>query len=225
MRCLDLGCGGGEVTFQLAELAGPDGSAVGIDMDEVKLGLARDVARQRGLSNVEFRLADVTGWDAPDGYDFVYCRFLLQHLREPVALLRRIWRAVRAGGGIAVVDTDFDGLFSEPGNDGVNFHREMYARLIERNGGDARIGRRLYRYFLEAGIPAPGLGLIQAVNASGEAKTMALLTLRGTAQAIISAGLASAAEVAGAIDDLAAFIAAPDTIVSGPRIFQVYARR
>ena len=36
LRCLDLGCGGGEVTFELARLAGPSGSVVGIDLDEVR---------------------------------------------------------------------------------------------------------------------------------------------------------------------------------------------
>jgi ubiquinone/menaquinone biosynthesis C-methylase UbiE len=55
MRCLDLGCGGGEVTFEIARLTGPDGAVVGIDMDEVKLGLAREAAGERGLPNVETR--------------------------------------------------------------------------------------------------------------------------------------------------------------------------
>jgi 2-polyprenyl-3-methyl-5-hydroxy-6-metoxy-1,4-benzoquinol methylase len=54
MQCVDLGCGGGEVTFELAKLVAPGGSVTGVDMDEVKLGLARNAAVERGLSNVEF---------------------------------------------------------------------------------------------------------------------------------------------------------------------------
>lgn len=225
MRCLDLGCGGGEVTLELASRAGPAGSVVGIDMDEVTLALAREAAGRRGLANVEFRPMNVNDWDEPGGYDFVYCRFLLSHLSRPAVLLRRMWSAARSGGAIAVEDTDFDGHFCDPGNDGFDFYWPMYARVVEKNGGDARVGRKLYRYFLQAGIPDPGFRLAQGVDATGEAKTLPLLTLQATAESIVSAALASADEVAAAIEDLAAFTAAPDTIISGPRIFQLWARR
>ena len=102
MRCLDLGCGGGEVTFELASLAGPAGAVTGIDMDEVKLALAGKTAAGRGIANIEFRVANVNDWDERDAYDFVYCRFLLQHLSLAAALLARMWSAVRPGGAIAV---------------------------------------------------------------------------------------------------------------------------
>jgi ubiquinone/menaquinone biosynthesis C-methylase UbiE len=225
MRCLDLGCGGREVTFELASLAGPSGAIIGMDMDEVKLAFARETARVRGITNVEFRAANVNDWDEPGAYDFVYCRFLLQHLSQPAGLLRRMWSAVRPGGAIAVEDTDFDGFFCDPDNDGFEFHKQIYPRVLEHNGGDARIGRKLYRYFLQADIPDPGLHLVQSVDATGETKTLALLTLQATAEAIVSAALASAGEVSAAIEDLSAFTAAPDTIISGPRILQVWARR
>jgi ubiquinone/menaquinone biosynthesis C-methylase UbiE len=225
MRCLDLGCGGGDVSFELASLAGPAGAVTGIDMDEVKLALARETARERGITNVEFQAANVNDWDEPAAYDFVYSRFLLQHLSQPARLLRRMWNAVRPGGTLAVEDTDFDGYFCDPHNDGFEFHKQMYPRVLEHHGGDARIGRKLYRYFLHAGIPDPGLHLVQGVDATGEAKTLALLTLQATAEAIVSAALASADEVTAAIEDLGAFTAAPDTIISGPRILQIWAQR
>jgi ubiquinone/menaquinone biosynthesis C-methylase UbiE len=105
-----------------------------------------------GCANVEFRAANVNDWDEPAAYDFVYCRFLLEHLSRPVELLRRMRNAVRPGGAVAVESTDFDGLFCDPENDGFEFHKKMFPQVVERNGGDARIGRKLYRYFLEAGI-------------------------------------------------------------------------
>src|SRR5271166_3264345 len=67
MRCVDLGCGGGEVTLEIASLVAPGGSATGVDMDEVKLGLGRRAAAARGLGNVEFRVLDVRDWDEPSG--------------------------------------------------------------------------------------------------------------------------------------------------------------
>lgn len=56
MSCLDLGCGGGELTLELARRVGPEAVAVGVDMDEIKLDLARESALAQGLSNVEFRV-------------------------------------------------------------------------------------------------------------------------------------------------------------------------
>lgn len=109
MKCVDLGCGGGEVTFELARAVAPGGFVTGVDMDEVKLGLARAAAAERGIGNVEFTAGNVNDWDEPDAYDVVYSRYLLQHLSEPVNLLRRMWAVVRSGGLVIVEDADFDG--------------------------------------------------------------------------------------------------------------------
>src|SRR5580700_256665 len=49
MKCLDLGCGGGEVTFEIAGLVEPGGSVTGMDMDQVKLDLAQKAAVERGV--------------------------------------------------------------------------------------------------------------------------------------------------------------------------------
>src|SRR5215470_15209558 len=52
--CLDVGCGGGDVTFELADAVGPMGRVIGVDRDEIKLDIARREAEQRNLSNVVF---------------------------------------------------------------------------------------------------------------------------------------------------------------------------
>jgi 2-polyprenyl-3-methyl-5-hydroxy-6-metoxy-1,4-benzoquinol methylase len=90
MHCIDLGCGGGQVALEMARLVAPDGSVTGVDMDEVKLDLARREAVRRGLGNIGFRLLNLNDWDEPGAYDAVYCRFVLQHLSQPVDLLRRM---------------------------------------------------------------------------------------------------------------------------------------
>jgi len=167
LRCLDLGFGGGEVTFDLARLVEPGGSVIGIDMDEDKLALARLAIPGQGVTNIEFRSRNVADWDEPGRYDFAYCRFLLQHLADPVGLLRRMWASVRVGGVIAVEDADFDGLFCEPDNSGFAFYAAMYPRVCALYGGDPAIGRKLYRYFGEAGITEPDLRLRQRVGTAG----------------------------------------------------------
>jgi 2-polyprenyl-3-methyl-5-hydroxy-6-metoxy-1,4-benzoquinol methylase len=225
MRCLDLGCGAGAVTHEIADLIGETGSVVGVDVDDEIIAIARDAAREQGLSNVEFRTANVNEWDEPSSYDFVYSRFLLQHLSRPVDLLRRMWRAVRPGGALAVEDADFDGLFCEPGNDGFEFYKTMYMRALTENGGDPVAGRRLLRHFLNAGIGGGELRMSQTASSTGEAKRLSVATLAATAHSIVDAGLATEAEVTAAIGDLALFTDDSGTVIGDPRTFQVYARR
>jgi hypothetical protein len=124
-----------------------------------------------------------------------------------------------------VEDADFDGLFSEPGNDGFTFLKRFYPAVLERNGGDPAQGRRLHGHFLAAGIADPNVRLTQGVYSSGEAKTLLLLTLTAVADAIVADRLASREEVVAAIEELARFTDDPTTLVAEPRVFQVWGYR
>src|SRR5205807_229665 len=62
MRVVDVGCGSGDVTLEMARLVGRNGHVTGIDMDEVKLDLARRVAAERGLENIQFQACNVNDW-------------------------------------------------------------------------------------------------------------------------------------------------------------------
>jgi ubiquinone/menaquinone biosynthesis C-methylase UbiE len=225
MRCIDLGCGGGEVTLEIARLVAPGGSVTGVDMDEVKLDLARRAAAARGLGNAEFRAQDVRDWDEPGGYDAVYCRFVLQHLSQPVDLLRRMWAGVCPRGVLVVEDADFDGWCCHPPDDGFEFFVRSYSQVLRQRGGDHAIGRKLYASFLAAGIPRPQVALAGSLWLEGEEKTLAWSTLEASTEAIVSEGVASAAEVAAALTDLQRFTEDPRTLICGPRIFQVWSRR
>ena len=224
MRCADIGCGGGAVTLEMARLVAPGGTVVGIDMDEVKVGLARQEAAGRGLGNVEFRVLDVGDWDEPGRYDAVYSRFLLQHLSEPGSLIRRMWAAVRDGGVLIVEDSDFDGWCCEPASEGLDLFLDAYRRVLARRGGDHAAGRRLYSYFLAAGIPGPRVRLVQPVH-EGEARTLAWSTLEATADAILAEGLATANELAAALASLRRLADDQGTLICGPRVFQLWSRR
>jgi ubiquinone/menaquinone biosynthesis C-methylase UbiE len=224
-RCLDLGCGSGDVTFEIARRIGPDGHVTGIDMDATKLELARSAAAGLGLTQVEFRSSDVSAWHERDAYDMVYSRFLLQHLQDPVDLLRRMWAALRPGGALVVEDADFDGLFCHPPNDAFDFYADNYRRVLALNGGDPAIGRKLYGYFGAAGISRPELNLVQSVYAAGEGKTLAFSTLEATADSLLEARLATPDVISAALASLARFTEDPDTIVGDPRIFQLWCRR
>ena len=225
MRCLDLGCGSGDVTFEMAERVGPDGSVTGVDMDMVKLSLARKAAATRGLLNVEFRQMNVYEFAESDAYDLVYARFVLQHLSRPVDVLRAMWAAVRVGGVLVVEDADFEGSFCDPPHNGFAFWVEAYQRVLERHGGDPLMGRKLHRYFTDAGIPEPSVGVVQNVHRTGEAKMLPHSTVEATAEAIVAEGVATAEQLREALEGLAEFGADTHSLCGSPRVFQVWTRR
>jgi len=99
------------VTFELARLSGPTGQAIGVDLDETKLELARQEKEQWHLSNIRFEKQDLTEWEPNELFDIVYARFLLTHLSEPAALLSVLCQHLSPGGVIIIEDIDFpDGL-------------------------------------------------------------------------------------------------------------------
>ena len=224
-HCLDVGCGGGEVTFEIARLVGPEGHVTGLDMDEVKLALGREAGERRGVTNVDFRVADVSQWNEKDAYDLVYARFLLQHLAQPLDLLSAMWAAVRPGGVLLVEDADFEAMFCDPPDEGFEFWKRSYSRVLELRGGDPVIGRKLHRYFREAGVPSPTMSVVQLANTTGEAKTLPLSTLEASGEAILAEGVATEGELTTALARLASFAADPETTSGSPRVFQVWASR
>ncbi len=225
-RCIDLGCGSGDVAFELAHRVGPDGQVVGIDADAEQLALVRAAAARTGVTNVELLVQDIDSWHARPEYDLVYARFVLQHLADPVSTLARMWAAVRPGGALVVEDADFAGLVAFPPDPGYDFYAEHYPRALATNGGDPSVGQKLFGYFRAVGVSDIQLAVRQGVHVgSDEGKRLPASTLATTADAIVAAGLATPEHVARAVDTLTQFAARPDSLLSGPRIFQIWGRR
>lgn len=102
-RVLDVGCGTGDPTLQVAVLVGPHGRVVGIDLAEDLLATARERAAALGLGHVEFRCADVTAVPLErEGFDVVLARWSVIYVADPVGLLARLQGALVPGGRIAV---------------------------------------------------------------------------------------------------------------------------
>ena len=109
MKILDIGCGPGTITADLAALV-PDGQVTGVDHAPGILDQARATAAERGLDNVEFAVADVHALDFPDDtFCVVHAHQVLQHVGDPVQALREMRRVTRPGGFVAVRDARLRG--------------------------------------------------------------------------------------------------------------------
>jgi SAM-dependent methyltransferase len=102
-RVLDLGCGIGDPTLQVAVLVGPHGRVLGVDLSEAMIATATERAAALGLGHVEFRAADVTTLALPPGtFDAVLGRWSVIYLRDVAATLARVRQALVPGGRIAI---------------------------------------------------------------------------------------------------------------------------
>lgn len=222
---IDAGCGGGDVSVEIAGRVGPGGRVVAFDLDEAKLAAARHAAAQRGLGNVEFVGASVVEpWPAAAA-GFVYVRFVLTHLVEPEALLARARQAMRPGGVIVVEDIDFGGLFCDPPCPAFERSNALYVAAAELRGADPFIGRRLIRLLEDAGFVDVGASLVQPCGRRGAVKQISSLTFAAIGEAVVASGLATAADVTAIAAELQAFAARPDTTLALPRIFQAWGRQ
>ncbi len=225
LACLDVGCGGGDVTLELAHRVAPRGKAVGADLDETKLGMARREAREQGAANVEFRLSDVRQAVAAPEFDVVYARFLLTHLSDPADVVAAFRRHVRPGGLVAVEDVDFSGCFTYPESQAHTRYRELYCTVVRRRGGDPNIGPRLPLLLTRGGLEDVGVCVVQPMGTHGEVKVVEALTMENIAEAVLQEGLATRAEVDEVVHALYEFAADPDTLAGVPRVVQAWGRR
>jgi ubiquinone/menaquinone biosynthesis C-methylase UbiE len=102
-KVLDVGCGTGASALPAAQAVGPSGSVIGVDLSARLLDRARAKAAAKGLSNVDFRLADMTSLAyADNGFDAVVSVFSVFFVPDMEGLVRELWRMVRPGGKLAV---------------------------------------------------------------------------------------------------------------------------
>jgi SAM-dependent methyltransferase len=103
-RVLDVGCGCGETTLDLARRVGNTGSVVGVDISALLIEAARKAAREAGLSNIRFEEADAQTHAFPAGsFDLVFSRFGIMFFEDPIVAFQNLRSALRPGGRVAFV--------------------------------------------------------------------------------------------------------------------------
>jgi len=155
-RIIDFGSGLGQFTRAMAR-AVPRGHVVGIERDPVQLASAKRIAEADGESSlVEWRQDDVlelksataSDWGT---FDVAHTRFLLEHLPDPLRVVRSMVSAVRAGGRIVLADDDHGAMRLWPEPPGYADLWSAYVRSYDRIGNDPYVGRRLVQLLHEAG--------------------------------------------------------------------------
>lgn len=159
MKVLDIGSGAGDVALTAAEIVGPSGCVVGVDMNPEILSTARERATALGYAHVEFVAGDASEVEVDSDFDLIVGRLVLLYVPQPVDLLRKLVTHLKPGGTVA---------FQEPA---LSFYRAMTSDetpllnnmvewglgVFEHTGANISMGFDLFGVFTEAGLPAPSL--------------------------------------------------------------------
>jgi ubiquinone/menaquinone biosynthesis C-methylase UbiE len=152
MRVLDVGCGHGTITIGLAEAVAP-GQVIGIDLDTERIASANELAAERDVHNVEFRVGDLTALPFPDeSFNAVFEHAVFQYLSDPLHAAREVRRVLRPGGVFGMRDTDFRA--SLIGNSTPLMERALQLMLawFAHRGTELQFGRRLRQILHDAGF-------------------------------------------------------------------------
>lgn len=193
-RVLDFGSGIGQLTRAMARVAGA-GQVVGIEFSPEQMAEAQRQAEAAGERElVEWRRGDVANPPLTDAewgsFDVAHARFILEHVPDPLGVVRQMVRAVRPGGRIVIADDDHDVLRLWPEPPGLTHVWNAYVRTYDRLGNDPYVGRRLVSLLHSAGARPVRTAQVYFGSCSGNATFPAYVenlarVLEGAREAIL----------------------------------------
>ena len=163
MKVLDVGSGAGDVAMLLAELVGPKGAIVGVDVYPAVLEAARVRVRNAGLSNITFVAGDIRNVALDDDFDAVVGRNILMYVADPAEVLRTCASHLRPGGVVAFQEVEWSITERVDGMPSVAPLVQQAATWMiggfRQAGAEMQMGFKFPGIFLDAGLSLPQISL------------------------------------------------------------------
>ncbi|MEM7134764.1 MAG: methyltransferase domain-containing protein [Chloroflexota bacterium] len=208
MRVIEIGCGNGEVTQELAELVGPTGTVVALDHNEDMLAMARERMTEQGIEHVHFASADVTGdlsvLEALQGesFDALAGRRVLMYLPDPADALGRLARRLRSGGLVVFEETDSTMVPARTSPLPAHDQATAWLRsMIVAEGANPAMGFALPTTLAKAGLRFEHIRAEAIILGQGTQYPLSVL-VKMMRPRLISSGIATQAEVDSLVTQL-----------------------
>jgi SAM-dependent methyltransferase len=211
-RILDVGSGLGQFSRSLARRAGPPVTLLAVEKDARQIAAAERQAAAAGESGlVEFRRgsADRLPLAAAErgSFDLAHARFLLEHVTDPLAVVREMVAALRPGGRLVLVDDDHELLRLWPDCDRFDRAWRTYWESFRDHGLDPLVGRKQAALIHEAGacptrVSTVFYGAVRGATLFDRVVDNLIEVVSGTREALDRSGRLSHAELEAALDDL-----------------------
>lgn len=161
LAIVECGCGPGFFLARLAERF-PSGTFAGVEIDADLAAMAESKLSALGVRNFQVQHASITNTNLPaNTFDFAFARLVLEHLPDPVAAVEELYRILKPGGKVVVIDNDFElHLVTYPRIPELQDLYAAYCASRENEGGNPKIGRQLPGLLREGGFANTGLDII-----------------------------------------------------------------
>lgn len=155
MRVLDLGSGIGDVSMLLAEMTGPTGCVIGLEVDAGAVKFAEERVYTAGLRNIMFVPVEFSDYTPDRTVDAIVGRGVLLYQPDPATALARISRHLRPGGVVAFMEP----WLALPQGPEAPMRRvaTCIVETLRRSGAHIDLGPRLHKVFTSAGLPRPSM--------------------------------------------------------------------
>lgn len=167
MRVLEIGSGAGDVALTLAELVGPTGKVVGVDVNADILDTARQRAIDAGIQNVEFIASDARDLVFSDKFDAIVGRFVLMYMADPGEAFATLITHLKPGGIAAFQEPEYTlyPAFLHPDTPLMNQLITWILDVFAHSGAHLNMGIGLYQTFVDTGLPPPTMHLESPIGA------------------------------------------------------------
>ncbi len=226
MHVADIGCGIGTVSLMMAKRVGSRGTVVCVDNSTQQLALVRRVAKETGCGNIKCVEASADRIDFPaESFDLVYCRFLLDHLRDPEKALAEMWRLLKSGGALVTETIDFTGIATDPPDPAYAREVEFMQELNGIRGVDAGSGMKIHRLFHEIGFRRIEVLLYQPAFLQGEGKRFWEYSVLESIPSLVERGYYTLEQMQSRVRAMRQVNDDERILVALPRSVQVWARK
>ncbi len=196
MHVLDIGCGRGDVSFLLADMVGPEGTVLGLDLDENALKVARERSNENNLTNVDFIKSNLNALSIDNvQYDAIVGRRVLMYLPDPRRLISELSGMLKIGG--IMIFQESDSTLSSKSIVPMPLHKQVDKWVwdtVEREGGNIHIGFDLWSLLTQKGLTVEKLRAEAVVQAPDTPLPRALI-VKLMLPRIIKTGVATEDEI------------------------------
>lgn len=168
---LDVGCGPGYATFDLADLVGAEGRVIGVDMSPKFIAHVRNEAARRGIAHVDTRVEELGALaQPPESVDGAFARWVMCFLPDPGRVIARVAEALRPGAAFAVVDySHYEAFrFGPPSRAAERIFRAV-GDSFRAHGGNPDVGMEIPAHMARAGLEVRGIRSLTRIGRPGTA--------------------------------------------------------
>jgi 2-polyprenyl-3-methyl-5-hydroxy-6-metoxy-1,4-benzoquinol methylase len=173
MRVLDIGCGMGDVSMLVAQLVGPEGRVVSIDLDQASIETAHKRAAAVGFDNTTYHRADIATFADGEPFDAIVGRLVVEFLPDPIAVICRLCGLLRPGGIMALQEPSWKIWLNYTSHLPLRMAVTTLLRdTFKAGGANTEMELPLYHGFMAANLTSPQLRLELPIGDSPEFRSL-----------------------------------------------------